>query len=148
VVFISGGSIPDAVLCHVYVDAEHVRNRLREHVNAGLPGISDEFDPWRLAALLQGENLMGKVLHVKRVFFYDAVDEPAMPSGDRAEQQDHTQQRQRQDRYLKNVDLLNDTHVVTGWLRPGRGKTRCKKGTRVSLYYAISSRTWLGKHRS
>lgn len=105
----------DFMPCNVYVDAQNIRIHLENQ------GLSDEFDPTKLAALASGESLAGLTLAPLRIFFYDSLDEFAPDAW-----------KDKQKRYLDCVEALPDTHVVARGMK-GQGDRRKQKGVDVKL---------------
>jgi uncharacterized LabA/DUF88 family protein len=102
---------------NAYVDGAYVRRHLRD------VGVSDEFDPSKAAGFIRNYSLLGRSFGLVRTYYYDAIDDEA----------DDTES-QRLDSYLGRLQALNDTHVVTGSVRRGRGsKRREQKGVDVRL---------------
>jgi uncharacterized LabA/DUF88 family protein len=114
------------IICYVYVDGGYVRRHLTDE---GLPG---EFDPSKPASVVVG-HIAGRALALGRVFYYDAINEGGSPT----EQVD-------QQNYLRRVERLNDTHVQTGYIRPGRRTRRQQKGVDVQLAVDALEAAWSG----
>jgi uncharacterized LabA/DUF88 family protein len=109
--------------CYVYVDGRYVRKQLSD------AGLSDEFDPRKPAGFVRNAGWIGGLrwdIAPVRVFYYDAVDETPADEAARLEAD-------RQRAYFDRLRRLPETHVVTGYLRPGRRGRRQQKGVDVQL---------------
>lgn len=96
----------DFLPCYVFVDGDNIQISL-EHA-----GLSPEFDPRKLAALISSEELAGHYLAPVRVFYYDTISEQ-LPE----------EVKEKQRRYFERVEQLPDTQVVTGIVRRHKQKS-------------------------
>ena len=100
---------------YLFVDAQYIREELR------CLDLDDEFSPECLNHQLLFHDSQGRRIRRSRTFFYDAIDESASES-----------QHQKQQVYLRRVEELPYTTVLTGFIRPGR-RNRSQKGVDVRI---------------